>query len=145
LSALIDRAAGEVHMSYRDQHIDMAGPTSLQVLVDADRTVQILVNIMDNAAKYSSEGSGISVGWERDGLHAAVRVRDHGAGVSEVGREHLFTRFGRVPGSQTRQGHVGTGLGLYLGRGFARAMGGELELESTGPDGSVFCLRLRLA
>ena len=71
-----------------------------------------------------------------------VRVRDHGPGIPEEGRSILFSRFGRVPGSRMRAGHVGTGLGLYLGRAYAEAMGGTLDLESTGEEGSTFCLRL---
>jgi len=59
----------------------------------------------------------------------ALHVHDQGAGIAGEGREQLFTRFGRVPGSKMRAGHVGTGLGLYLGRLLARAMHGELDLE----------------
>lgn len=73
-----------------------------------------------------------------------IRVRDHGPGIQEAGRDTLFTRFGRMPGSHVRAGHVGTGLGLYLGRHLAEAMDGELTLESTGPGGSTFALRLPL-
>jgi signal transduction histidine kinase len=71
---------------------------------------------------------------------AVVRVRDHGRGLAAEGRERLFERFGRLQGSTTRRGRVGTGLGLYLSRRLARAMGGEVELESTGSDGTVFRL-----
>jgi signal transduction histidine kinase len=69
-------------------------------------------------------------------------VRDEGPGVPEEGRERLFTRFGRLQGSTTRAGRVGTGLGLYISRGLAEAMGGDLDLETTGPEGSTFRLRL---
>jgi len=72
-------------------------------------------------------------------------VRDRGPGIPEAHRGVLFTRFGRVPGSRIRAGHVGTGLGLYLSRQLAEAMGGTLDLEATGPQGSTFALRLPLA
>ena len=110
LAALIERAADEVRTSYRSQDIDLDGPRALSVLVDSDRTLQILVNVMDNAAKYSPEGSPIAVRWQQVGTQALIHVRDHGPGISEVGRDRLFTRFGRVPGSTTRAGHIGTGL-----------------------------------
>ena len=75
---------------------------------------------------------------------AVIRVHDRGPGIPIGGRDVLFTRFGRVPGSRTRAGRVGTGLGLYLGRQLAEAMGGDLDLERSGADGSVFRLRLPL-
>jgi len=107
--------------------------------------MQILVNLIDNAAKYSPEGASIDVSWIPDGDRVVVRVRDHGVGMPAEGRDHLFTRFGRVPGSSARPGHTGTGLGLFLGHGFAQAMGAALDLESTGPQGSVFRLTLPMA
>jgi len=73
-----------------------------------------------------------------------VRVRDYGTGIPDEARERLFTRFGRVPGSRIRAGRTGTGLGLFLGRQLAEAMHGDLELESTSPDGTTFRLRLPL-
>jgi CheY-like chemotaxis protein len=71
-----------------------------------------------------------------------VRVRDRGPGIPEAGRAQLFTRFGRLEGSQMRAGRSGTGLGLYLSRMLARAMEGDLALESSGAAGSTFLLRL---
>ncbi len=145
LDRLVRRAVEEIRTSYQGQAIDLAGPADLQVLADPDRALQILLNLIDNAAKYSPEGFPIHVSWSQNSAHADVRVRDFGAGVSERGRERLFTRFGRLPGSRIRAGRVGTGLGLYLARGLARAMLGEVELEATGPGGSTFRLSLPLA
>ena len=96
----------------------------------------------DNAAKYSTEGSPIEVTWEQKDTRTSIRVRDHGPGIPGESLGYLFTRFGRVPGSRMQSGHVGTGLGLYLGRQLAEAMGGALDLEYTGTTGSVFCLQL---
>jgi PAS domain S-box-containing protein len=145
LKDLIERAADDVRSSYRGQPIEVDGIGGARVLVDSDRALQILTNLIDNAAKYSSEGATISVCWECDATDAVIHVRDRGSGMSLEGREYLFTRFGRVPGSRTRAGRVGTGLGLYLGRSLAQAMGGTLELQSSGPEGSTFTLRLPLA
>ena len=145
LGPLIERAGEEARAIYRDQRIDLIGAADLHVLADPDRAVQILTNLLDNAAKYSPEGSPIEVGWRVTGGVAEVRVRDHGPGVPEEGRTRLFTQFGRIPGSRIRAGRVGTGLGLYIGRMLADAMGGELDLEATGPAGSTFRLRLPLA
>ena len=145
LAGPIHGAAREVRVAYRDQRIQVEGPATLGVRADSDRLQQIVGNLMDNAAKYSPEGSPIAVDWRAEGGMGVIRVRDHGPGIQEAGRDKLFTRFGRMPGSHIRSGHVGTGLGLYLGRHLAKAMDGELSLESTGSGGSTFALRLPLA
>jgi PAS domain S-box-containing protein len=145
LGSLVSRAAEDIRASYQGQGIDLQGPAQLAVLADPDRALQILLNLLDNAAKYSAEGEPMHVHWMREGAQAVVRVRDFGSGISEEGRQQLFTRFGRVPGSRVRAGHVGTGLGLYLARTFAQAMNGDVELESTSPKGSTFRLTLPVA
>ena len=144
LQAIVERAAMEVEGSYPGQRIDLDGPEGLRVLVDPDRAMRVVVNLLDNAAKYSPEGRTIAVSWRAEGAMGVLRVRDHGRGMQEQGRDLLFMRFGRVPGSQVRAGRVGTGLGLFLGRQLSEAMGGTLDLEGTGPEGSTFRLRLPL-
>jgi signal transduction histidine kinase len=138
-------AAREVRANYRDARIDLMGVPGLMVLADPERLVQVLVNLLDNAAKYSPEGRPILVNWDQDGPVVALWVQDHGTGVPEQSRDLLFTRFGRLPGSKVRAGRTGTGLGLYLSRQLMEAMGGTLDLSTTGPDGSTFSLRLPVA
>ncbi len=142
VTALIARTAELVRSSYHDQVIETDGPSEAYVLADVLRAEQVLTNVLDNAAKYSPDGSPIRVSWSEDQGHLAIRVLDLGPGIPDSSRDVLFTRFGRVPGSRMRAGRVGTGLGLYLGRAYAEAMGGTLCLESTGSGGSTFCLRL---
>jgi PAS domain S-box-containing protein len=145
LRPVLERAATEVQHRYPGQRIDLQGPDTAVAEGDAGRTQQILVNLLDNAAKYSPEGSPVTASWGEEDGHLVVRVRDHGLGIPAAGREQLFTRFGRLAGSATRAGRSGTGLGLYLSRLLARAMAGELDLESTGADGSTFRLLLPCA
>ena len=133
LAGPVHGAAREVRAAYRDQRIRVEGPAALGVRADPDRLQQIVGNLLDNAAKYSPEGSPIAVGWRAEGAMGVIRVRDHGPGIQEAGRDTLFTRFGRMPGSRIRSGHVGTGLGLYLGRRLAEAMGGGAR---SGIDGA---------
>ena len=139
---VVARAMDVVNVSYANQPIDAAGPPDLVVLADDSFMEQVLVNLLDNAAKYSSEGSPIVVRWTQEDKMVAVRVRDYGPGIPQDGRDILFSRFGRLPGSRVRAGRVGTGLGLYLGREYTQAMGGTLDLESAGSTGSTFLLRL---
>jgi signal transduction histidine kinase len=117
----------------------------VRVLADPARLVQVLTNILDNAAKYSPEGSAIEVRWHVDAKRATVHVRDHGPGIPAEARQRLFTRFGRLPGSVMRAGRSGTGLGLFLARQLTGAMGGSLDLADSGPHGSTFRLQLPLA
>ena len=139
---LVRQARDEVQASYADQHIEFDERCDVHVLADPGRTLRVLVNLLDNAAKYSPVGCPITVTCAVEDGMGVVRVRDYGSGVPEPGRERLFTRFGRVAGSRTRAGRVGTGLGLYLSRRLMEEMGGDLDLEATGPEGSTFRLRL---
>lgn len=145
VAPLVRRAIDEVAPRYCGQRVDVDGAPDFAVLADPDRLAQVLVHLLDNAAKHSPESEPIGISWRLEQGLAAIRVQDCGPGVPEVGRSQLFTRFGRIPGSRSRAGRVGTGLGLYLSRHLARAMDGDLDLESTGPAGSVFLLRLRPA
>jgi PAS domain S-box-containing protein len=142
LYPLLQQVARETEGNYHGQHIAMVGPRDLVVMADPVRVTQIMANLFDNAAKYSPEGRPIHVSWQREENWVAVRVRDQGSGISEQSQSLLFTRFGRVPESRMRAGHVGTGLGLFLARRLAQLMGGSLSLEDTGPTGSIFTLRL---
>jgi PAS domain S-box-containing protein len=142
LAPLVQNAVGELQGSYAGQQVDLKGPVDLQVRADPDRLLQIMTNLLDNAAKYSAEGTPIFMTWSVEDDMVVVRVRDYGPGIVEEEQERLFTRFGRVAGSPIRAGRIGTGLGLYLSRQLAQAMGGDLDLEATGPDGSTFRLQL---
>lgn len=144
LTTQVQAAVAELQGSYPGQRVATGGPPEIWVHADAARVSQILVNLLDNAAKYSPEGSPIEVGWEVVAPEVRVRVRDYGPGIPADGRDRLFSRFGRIAGSRIRSGRVGTGLGLFLARQLACAMSGELDLESTGPQGTIFCLRLPL-
>ena len=145
VAAVARAVASETRTTYNDQYVELDGADDMFAFADRERAIQILASIADNAAKYSPEGSPIFIRWTADGKNVAIRVFDTGSGIPDHGRERLFTRFGRIPGSRIRSGHVGTGLGLYLGQRLARAMDGDLILEETGAGGSVFKLVLPMA
>lgn len=109
--------------------------------VDLDFLREILDNLIDNAIKYTPEGGEIWVGARGDGDKVLINVTDTGIGVSPEDAGHIFQKFYRVDNSQTRQ-IGGTGLGLYLVKQRAEAMGGRVWVESAFGDGSTFFVSL---
>jgi heavy metal sensor kinase len=101
-----------------------------------------LLNILvDNACKYGTPGTPIEVALDRDDRAVRIRVRDRGCGVAADDLPHLFTPFFRGDEAR-RQGIEGTGLGLSIAWRLARALSGELTVESTVGVGTCFMLRL---
>jgi signal transduction histidine kinase len=119
-------------------------PEPLYVTADADRVRQILINLVDNAIKYSPGGGAVTVRARRRGRVVEVRVQDEGIGISERDQRNLFRKFFRVDAEMSR-GIRGIGLGLYLVRGFVAAMGGRIWVESEEGKGSTFIFELPVA
>lgn len=118
--------------------------TAVPVFCDEVRAVQIVSNLVSNAAKYSPEDAPISVRIhpsEFGESHARVDVIDHGQGISADDLERVFERFYRVEDSLTMR-TSGSGLGLYIARELAVAMGGALNVSSSPGRGSTFSLTL---
>jgi CheY-like chemotaxis protein len=112
------------------------------VCVDPDRLRQILLNLVGNAVKFTDEGSVrlvLAYGTAEQSL--MVRVEDTGAGMDQAQCARLFQRFSQVDASSTRR-HGGTGLGLAICKGLVEAMGGEIGVESSPGQGSVFQFRI---
>jgi len=102
---------------------------------------QALVNLLDNAAKYSSPGSSVAVKGERVGEHVQISVSDGGNGIPPDDLERIFDKFYRVQSSDHKR--AGTGLGLAISRGFMEAMGGTLNAGNrTDGQGAVFTIVL---
>ncbi|HEX2080714.1 MAG TPA: PAS domain S-box protein [Longimicrobium sp.] len=120
----------------------------LFVRADRQRLVQVLLNLISNAIKYNREGGEVRLGAEvsqdaADAGRVRVRVEDTGRGIPEENRDQLFVPFARLGAEHSEV--EGTGLGLTLSQRLVEAMGGTLELESTGPEGSTFAVELLLS
>jgi signal transduction histidine kinase len=130
-------------------HVDFAGECLIEpYLGDPLRLRQILVELIDNAAKFTEHGS-FTVSARLRGQSAAAAelefaVEDTGIGIAEADCRRLFTLFEQVDGSSTRK-YGGTGLGLALCRQLARLMGGDIEVHSTPGVGSTFTVHVSLA
>jgi two-component system sensor histidine kinase KdpD len=109
------------------------------VLVDAVQVRQILVNLIDNALKFSPPQSPVSVRVTRTRKEVIVRIIDQGRGVPENELEHVFEPFYRGAPADDQ---TGTGLGLAIARGFAEANGGRLWAESRPGQGACFAIAL---
>jgi len=116
---------------------------SAVAVVDGERLRQVLGNLMDNAAKYSPEGSPIEVTWAQGGAWGTISISDHGPGIPAESVPRLFQRFGKLD-HVTRSGQIGTGLGLYICRQLVDAMGGRVWYEPLNGGGSSFNVRLPL-
>ena len=128
------------------RYINMAIPDDLWVMADDLRLRQVLLNLMSNAIKYSSEHTNIDLTCDIDEENITVRVRDRGLGVPPHDQERLFGRFVRLErdlNSPTR----GAGLGLHISKQLVEAMGGRIWVESTGKPGagSTFAFTLKRA
>lgn len=101
----------------------------------------VLGNIIENALQHSPSGQTVEIEVARTEKAVEVRVRDHGPGIAEDMHEQIFERFYRVDRARTRKAG-GTGLGLSIARNAARAMGGEVFVESQPGKGSTFTFAL---
>ena len=103
------------------------------VMADGRRIIQVLNNLLTNAARYSHEATAIGVSAVREGYHVAVTVTDEGRGIAAERLPHLFRKFSRIDGEDRRRDIAGSGLGLAICKGIVEAHGGRIWAESDGP------------
>jgi PAS domain S-box-containing protein len=141
LRETVEREAGRASGAHK---LDLNLPASpLLVAADRDKLRQIVLNLVDNAIKYSPDGGTVTVSAQRRLDSVEVRVQDEGIGISAADQRNLFRKFFRADARMTR-GIRGIGLGLYLTRGFVAAMGGRIRVESQQGKGSTFIFDLPL-
>lgn len=122
-------------------------PDALWVHADADRTAQVLTNLLGNAIRYTPSGGEIDVcvSAEIEEKSAVIGVTDNGIGIPADALPYVFERFYRVDRSRSRQSG-GSGIGLTISRHLAWAMGGDLTASSPGTNqGATFSFRVPLA
>ena len=143
LAALVPRLVtwlGQEHT--RDHAIEVVGADApLVVMADQMRTGQIVTNLLTNACKYSDPGAPVTVRLAGGGDDVTVVVEDRGPGIPPDKLEAIFERFERLDDPQRMQAG-GIGLGLYISRHLAEAMGGRLTVASTRGVGTAFTLAL---
>ena len=113
-----------------------------QVKADADRTVQVLTNLLDNAFKVTTSRGRITVAASEQRAHVLLSVTDTGSGIPEAELAHIFDRFYRVDKARTR-GQGGAGLGLAIAKRLVEAQGGIIMVESKPGQGTRFVVALQ--
>jgi CheY-like chemotaxis protein len=115
------------------------------VRADPDRLMQVVVNLISNAIKFSPEGANVEVVAARAGIEGELTVRDYGPGVPEAFRDRLFGKFAQADGARAT-GAGSTGLGLAISREIAERLGGRIWHEpAPGEGGASFTIALPLS
>lgn len=141
LADLSRRAAGLLSVRAADRGVRIDAPGGDEALPasgDFTRALQVLMNLLTNAIRYSPDGGQVWIRLEREGDLAAVIVADQGRGIAADDQARIFEKFERVDPDEPG----GTGLGLYIARRLARAMGGDVSVDSAPGQGARFTFTL---
>jgi heavy metal sensor kinase len=143
LADLVAAAADQVRpvMEQRGVELRLEPGPAATLRADEDLLLQLLLNLLDNAGKYSRPGGRVTVGWAVSDGQAQVWVRDTGVGIAPDHLPHIFERFYRVDRARSRA-EGGAGLGLSICRWIAEAHGGSISVESAPGEGTGFVVRL---
>ena len=117
-------------------------PPDLVVRADREKIDQILVNLVGNAIKFTNGGGSVAIECRADAASVRTDVRDTGVGIPADQLDAIFVPFVQLEASGHRGDDRGVGLGLAIGRQLARAMRGDVTVESVVGRGSTFTLRL---
>ena len=109
---------------------------------DEDLLRQMLLNLVDNAVKFTPSDGAVTLSLERRKDEYLLSVADTGPGIPAEARQHIFERFYRADRARTRAEDGGAGLGLAIARWIARAHNGDIELGNSGNSGTKFTIRL---
>lgn len=141
LADVARRAAGLLQVRASAANVRIDRPDARDLLPatgEFKRALQVLVNLIGNAVRYSPDDGMVWIRAERDGDHAAVVVADQGKGIAIEDQARIFEKFERVDASEPG----GSGLGLYIARRLARAMGGDVTVDSAPGQGARFIFTL---
>jgi heavy metal sensor kinase len=143
LAALVATTADQMSLLAEDKHIKVVCASSEHVMIEGDQAKlkQVVVNLLDNAIKYTPNGGRIDLTIAQEAGEAVLDVADDGIGIPPEALPHVFKRFFRVDGSRSRD-QGGAGLGLSIVKSICDAHGARVEVRSTPGRGSCFRLRV---
>lgn len=146
-----DYALADILAGAKDRVSSLAGNRSITIKLpktkavvhgDPDQLVELFVILLDNAIKYSPDGSTVSVEAKITSSSAYVKVIDKGAGIADVDLPHIFDRFYRAEQSRNKSQKSGYGLGLSLAQSIVHSHQGKIGVKSKLGKGSIFCVEL---
>ena len=127
----INRKSAEYHLHIQNSE------DYLLAQIDAKLIVQVIINIVDNAIKYTPAGSKIDIGWKRKGNYIYISIADNGPGISDQAKPHIFDMFYSAS-NQIADSRRSMGLGLALCKSIINAHGGEITVDDRLPHGCIF-------
>jgi PAS domain S-box-containing protein len=145
VATLATEVVDQVRAAFADRgdiSIELVGSHGIgEIVADADRLRQVLINLLDNAVKYSPNGGRVRLELETRNSGIRFAVSDQGLGIPASEQQRIFGKFYRVDPALSR-GVRGTGLGLYICRELARRMQGHVSVQSREGEGSTFYVDL---
>jgi PAS domain S-box-containing protein len=144
LMPLVDQAVEESRAYAEQLNVKFVVAASLpgaKVYADHKRLIQVISNLLSNAAKFSPSGGAVEIAAVRRDMTIQVSVTDHGPGIPKKFHDRIFQKFGHVDSSDTRQ-QSGAGLGLSIARAIVEKHGGRIDFESQLEEGARFYFEL---
>jgi len=142
LRGVIEEMRGQAEKKNLSLSLSPGIPADEKVYGDRDRLKQVMVNLIDNAIKYTEPGGSVVCAVRRDGDRSVVQVQDTGCGIPSEHLPRIFERFYRVDRDRSRD-VGGTGLGLAIVKHIVEAHGGTITVESSVGKGSTFAFTLK--
>ena len=145
LGSVVTEVSAALEPLAKERGIELSAERSV-IHIDGDpvRVRQLVVNLLDNAIRYTEQGGSVSADLDAEGADAVLRVKDSGIGIAPEHLDRVFERFVRLDSSRHRGCEAsGSGLGLAICRQIVSLHGGAIEVESTTGQGSTFIVRLR--
>lgn len=144
LGSLLKTAAQSMEILAKEKNIkiELAGGENPSVLIDENKFLKMILNLISNAIKYGKQNGWVKIGMETDSKEIRITVSDNGVGIPEEEVPFIFERFYRVNKVRTREKIGGSGLGLAICKSIAEAHGGYIDVQSKFGVGSQFIVHL---
>ena len=143
VDALVQEIVENVQGTTQTHHLLLAGQTGAEVFGDRDRIGQVLMNLLNNAIKYSPQADRVLVRVAKDQNKALVCVQDFGIGIAKEHQHKIFERFYQVTDPEEKT-YPGLGIGLYISYQIVKRHGGRMWVESKKGEGAAFQFTLPL-